>query len=128
MLINFSGHFGHICNESNLNRLLAQYPENSAYIHTARNKTFCWDCSGMIKSCLWDFNFNSSKVYGGATYCVNNLPDVNVDGLKSLCSSVSTNFKDIIPGELLFTDGHVGVAINSTTAIEMTPSGKIKFN
>ena len=116
------GAFGHVCTESNLNRLLTQYPENSAYIPTARNKTFCWDCSGMIKSALWGFNFDSSQVYGGAQYCSNGVPDKNVDGFKSICSSVSTNFSNIIPGELLFTDGHIGVAINSTTAIECTPS------
>lgn len=116
------GAFGHVCTESNLNRLLAQYPENSAYVPTARNKTFCWDCSGMIKSALWGFNFDSSQVYGGAQYYSNGVPDKNVDGFKSICSSVSTNFSNIIPGELLFTDEHIGVVINSTTAIECTPS------
>ena len=116
------GAFGHVCTESNLNRLFAQYPENSAYIPTARNKTFCWDCSGMIKSALWGFNFDSSQVYGGAQYCSNGVSDMNVDGFKAICSSVSTNFSNIMPGELLFTDGHIGVAINSTTAIECTPS------
>ena len=116
------GAFGHVCTESNLNRLLSQYPENSAYISAAKRKTFCWDCSGMIKSALWGFNFDSSQVYSGAQYCSNGVSDMNVDGFKAICSSVSTNFSNIMPGELLFTDGHIGVAINSTPAIECTPS------
>jgi hypothetical protein len=38
------------------------------------------------------------------------------------CSSVSTDFSGIQPGEVVWTDGHIGIYIGDGLAVEATPS------
>ena len=38
------------------------------------------------------------------------------------CKGVSTNFGDIVPGELLWKTGHVGIYIGNGQAVECTPA------
>lgn len=84
----------------------------------------CWtfDCCGLIKGVLWGWNATASSIYGGAVYQSNGVPDAGAgkSGLISYCKDVSTDFSNIVVGEMLWLDGHVGVYVGDGMAIECT--------
>lgn len=118
------GSFGHTNTQQNINRLLAQYPENYEYLSKMKQAQFFSDCSGAIKAIIWDWNGDSSKVYGGASYCSNGLNDVNAEMLRGLCTELSTDFSNIQIGELVFNKdaSHVGIYVGNGCCVEATPS------
>ena len=83
---------------------------------------WCFDCCGLVKAILWSWNAVPDSVYGGAVYESNGVPDAGagINGLISFCTDVSTDFKNVVPGELLWLDGHVGAYIGDGYAIECT--------
>ena len=83
---------------------------------------YAFDCVGLVKGILWDWNAKAEDIYGGANYESNGVPDAGAgsSGLISYCKDVSTNFSNIIAGELLWLDGHVGVYVGDGMAIECT--------
>ena len=83
---------------------------------------FAFDCCGLIKAILWNWNAKADDIYGGADYESNGVPDTGAgaSGLISYCSDISTDFSKIEIGELLWLDGHVGVYIGDSKAIECT--------
>ena len=110
-----------------------RYTENHIYnmkaartkmINAATADTFGFDCVNLIKGILWGWNGNAKKTYGGATYAPKKVPDTNADGMIKLCSDVSTDFSDIIPGEAVWTNGHIGVYIGDGLVVEATPAWK----
>lgn len=115
------GAFGFQATNKNIKRLLNQCPENYSWLAKAENADWLFDCSGLVKAIYWNWN-GSDDVYGGAKYCSNGLNDLNDEGLKSMCSDVSSNFSNIQVGELLFTSGHVGIYVGNGMAVEATPS------
>lgn len=84
-------------------------------------KSFGFDCSGMIKSILWGFNFDMNSINGGAKYGSNGVKDTNADGMYSLCTRKSTDFSNVPLGALLHMKGHVGVYIGNGKCVECTP-------
>lgn len=82
---------------------------------------FGFDCVCLIKGLLWDWNGDSSKTNGGAVYGSNNVPDIGADEMIEVCKDVSTDFKNIQPGEAVWTKGHIGVYIGNGKVIECTP-------
>lgn len=97
-------------------------PGPKAAILAAPADCFGFDCVCLIKSCLWGWVGNKNATYGGAVYCSNGVPDIDTESIINVCSGVSTNFSDIIPGELLWKSGHVGIYIGNGQAVECTPS------
>lgn len=83
-------------------------------------KSWNMDCVCMIKGVLWGFNFNKNHSHGGAVYLSNGVKDVNADGLINLCTDISTDFKNIEVGEIVWCKGHVGVYIGNRQVIEAT--------
>lgn len=85
--------------------------------------TFLYDCAGFAYRALpWGWCGDSLKTYGGAIYPVQGdeyYPLVTGDIL-SLCSEVSTDFNHIMPAEVLYMKGHVGIYIGKGRAIECT--------
>lgn len=111
----------------------ARYTTNHSYnrqasrtaeINAASADTFGFDCVGLIKGLLWGWSGDRAKTYGGATYASHGVPDVNADTMIRRCRSVSTSFSGVQPGEVLWTDGHIGVYIGNGLAVESTPSWK----
>lgn len=110
-----------------------RYTENHIYnmkaartkmINAATADTFGFDCVNLIKGILWGWNGNAKKTYGGATYAPKKVEDTNADGMIKLCSDVSTDFSDIIPGEAVWVKGHIGVYIGDGLVVEATPAWK----
>lgn len=96
-------------------------PERMVKIMAASSDTWAFDCSGLIKSILWGWCGDSTKTYGGAVYCSNNVPDINADTLIKKCYNVDTNMNTVQKGDLLWKPGHIGIAINKEQAVECTP-------
>lgn len=121
----------------NLERIIAEWPNNQKPKHEAvireraalakktGDEVFGWDCINLIKSVLWSWAGDPHQEYGGAVYCSNGVPDVTVyDFFNDCCTDQSTDFDNIIPGEMLYygNGSHCGVYIGDGLAIEATGS------
>ena len=84
---------------------------------------FMFDCVGLIKGILWGWN-GSNKIYGGAGYACNGVPDVNTEGMLAKCKNVSTNFSNVAVGEYLWMSGHCAIYIGDGLCVECTPIWK----
>ena len=118
-----TGGFGACLNNKNqLERYCKNTPELEKVIRerAAKGDAFAFDCVGLIKGILWGWNANTSSIYGGAEYKSNGVPDTGCSGMLSRCSDVSSDFSKIIPGELLYMDGHVGIYAGDGMAYECT--------
>ncbi len=81
---------------------------------------WCFDCCGLIKGILWGWDAVPNSTYGGAVYKSNDVPDSSANSMISACADASTDFTNIVPGELLWIDGHVGVYVGDGYAVECT--------
>jgi hypothetical protein len=86
-----------------------------------QGNVFGFDCVCLIKGVLWGWNGNFEKIYGGASYKANGVPDVNADNMLKYCDEVSSDFSHLEPGEYLQMSGHCGVYIGEGLAVECTP-------
>lgn len=86
---------------------------------------FAFDCVGLPKGILFGFTGKADSVYGGAIYESNGVPDFGT-GIIDKCSGVSKDFSKIVPGELLWMSGHVGIYIGNGYAIECTSAWDAK--
>ena len=125
------GCFGAPMNDKNKER----YCSNQAYnrqtertvkIKSASADTFGFDCVCLIKGILWGWSGDKAKTYGGAKYASNGVPDVNADGMIRKCYDVSTDFSKIVPGEVVWKEGHIGIYIGDGLAVEATPAWEDK--
>jgi hypothetical protein len=121
------GCFGAPMTEANKERYTKNHSYNkqasrTAMIKAASSDTFGFDCVCLIKGILWGWNGDRSKPYGGASYASNGVPDLNADQMIAKCSSVSTSFGNIVPGEMLWCSGHAGIYIGNGLGVECTPA------
>lgn len=98
-----------------------QQPDRAAKIQAAGEDTFGFDCVCMIKGLLWGWNGDKSKVYGGAIYASNGVPDLGADTMFEHCADISTDFSCLEAGEAVWRSGHIGIYIGDGLAVEATP-------
>ena len=99
-----------------------QYNKNrAAMINACSTDTFGFDCICLVKGICWGWTGDVNKVYGGAVYKSNGVPDVGADGVVKLLKDLSTDFSTIQVGELVHMSGHVGVYVGNEEVIECTP-------
>lgn len=98
-----------------------QKPARTKLIMAASEDTFGFDCCGLIKGILWGWNGDRNRVYGGASYASNGVPDIGADSMIKVCNGVSTDFSKIEVGEVVWTDGHIGVYVGNGLAVEASP-------
>lgn len=103
------------------NRSYNQQPERAAKILAAGEDTFGFDCVCMIKGLLWGWRGDSARVYGGAQYAVNGVPDIGADTMFQKCTEISTDFSCLEVGEAVWRSGHIGIYIGDGLAVEATP-------
>lgn len=111
-----------------------RYTSNNAYnksraniINVASSDTFGFDCVCLLKGIFWDWNGNKDKIYGGAKYESNGVPDVGANTMfDKYCTDRSSDFKNIEVGEFVWMEGHIGVYIGNGLAVECTPIWKNK--
>ena len=123
------GCFGAPMTAANKKRYIDHHPYNKQparvkLINAASADTFGFDCVCLIKGVLWGWTGDKAKVYGGAKYATNGVPDVDANAMINLCSEVSTDFSKIEVGEAVWTNGHIGVYLGNGLAIECTPAWK----
>lgn len=123
------GAFGWPMNDHNKQRAMGSYSYNSsedrvAKIKAATKDTFGFDCVNLIKALLWDWCGDVIQGYGGAKYASNGVPDINDTMMIEACDDVSTDFRTIQVGEVVWIPGHIGVYIGDGLAVECTPAWK----
>ncbi len=123
------GCFGAPMNASNKERYCSNHkyntdPTRTAMIRAASADTFGFDCVCFIKGLLWGWCGDKSKVYGGAGYAINGVPDIGADTMITKCSGISTDFSKIEVGEAVWMEGHIGIYVGNGLAVECTPKWK----
>lgn len=78
------------------------------------NGRTAWDCSGLLKGILWGYP-DSGK------YQSNDVHDQNADTIISKCNNVSTDFSNLLLGEIVWMKGHMGIYVGNGKVIEATP-------
>lgn len=125
------GTFGQKVTKSIINSKTKQYPNwyTTSRINSLLNLVgknyFCFDCVGLIKGVLWGWNGSNSS-NGGAVYKSNGVPDVNANTLINKCNNVSSDFSNIVMGEVVWMNGHVGVYYKDSQVIECSSAFKNK--
>lgn len=99
-------------------------PERTAMINAASAGTFGFDCVCLIKGVLWGWCGNKSRVYGGASYATNGVPDIDANAMINACSDISTDFANIEVGEAVWIQDHIGVYVGDGLVVECTPKWK----
>lgn len=124
-----SGGFGVVLKGAQLDRYCNNYTWNKnheAKIRKAAETQPCYgfDCVCLVKGILWGWDANPDKIYGGAAYKSNDVPDITAQGMIKACTDVSTDFSKIQPGEVLYLESspHIGIYIGDGLAIEATAS------
>lgn len=88
---------------------------------------WAFDCVNMIKSILWGWCGNTSKATGGAVYCSNGVPDESANTIfQDYCYDKTNDFSNIIPGEFVWMNGHIGVYVGDNIVVECTPAWQNK--
>lgn len=126
------GCFGAPMTESNKKRYINNGAHNNYNVQASRKKmiesatsdVFGFDCVCLIKGLLWGWIGDKSKIYGGATYASNGVPDIGADEIINRCTNISTDFSNLVPGELVWKKGHVGIYIGDGLVVECTPAWK----
>ena len=93
-------------------------------IEAAKDDVWAFDCVNTIKALLWGWTGDKTKLYGGAIYCSNGVPDIGADAMIGYCSNVSKDFSRIEIGEAVWMSGHIGIYIGNGLAVECTPVWK----
>lgn len=84
---------------------------------TVTPDTFLFDCSGFAYKALpWGWSGDKNKTYGGASY---NKYDLD-HPFPQVCEDISKDFSTIVPGEVVYMPGHVGVYIGKGIVVECT--------
>lgn len=120
------GCFGAPMTAANKKRYTQNHEYNRAaartrMINAATADTFGFDCVNLIKGVLWGWKGDLTAQYGGAKYGSNGVPDVSADGMIRLCRGVTEDFRDIVPGAVVWMPGHIGLYIGEGLAVECTP-------
>ncbi len=114
-------------------RNVARYTQNNDYnrrkartamIRAAADQTppvYGFDCVCLLKGILWGWSGDSSRAYGGARYKSNGVPDTNANGMIGKCAVTSKDWGAIVPGAVVWKNGHIGVYIGDGLAVECTP-------
>ncbi len=123
------GCFGAPMNDANKARYCANHsynknPTRQTMIKAATSNTFGFDCVCLIKGLLWGWSGEPGKIYGGASYKANGVPDIDADAMISVCKDVSTDFSKIEVGEAVWMKGHIGIYVGDGLAVECTPEWK----
>lgn len=84
------------------------------FMNKYKGKYLLSDCSGLYKGLLWGYPENGK--YGS-----NGVADQNANTIIANCYDVSTNFKTIKAGEIVWMSGHMGIYIGDGVVIESSP-------
>lgn len=124
------GTFGASLTESLILQKAKQYPRyysagRQTYLkNIAANAPWAFDCVGLIKGILWGWIADRSRSFGGAVYRSNSVPDISANTMAKQCLERNTAMENILPGEAVYMDGHIGIYIGDGKVVESTLTGK----
>lgn len=90
------------------------------FMNKTKNGKLLTDCSGFIKGILWGYPKKGK-------YQSNNVLDLNANTMIKMCKGVSTNFRNIGVGEVVWIKGHIGIYIGGGKVLESTSKWKHKL-
>lgn len=99
-----------------------QYPKYNTPTRVARHQKLvgkgysAWDCVGLIKGILWGWEPGKDVPYLGNK----EVPDTGSDGMIKQCKIQNESFKTILPGEVVWKPGHIGIYIGDGLVVEAT--------
>ena len=116
------GTYGQVLTNDLIDYKANQYPTHNTPARVKKHKALvgkgysAWDCVGLIKGILWGWEKGKNPKYRGSE-----VPDVGSDSMyKNYTTHQSTDFKNILPGEVVWITGHIGVYIGDGLVIEAT--------
>ncbi len=124
------GTFGAPVSEGLIVQKVKQYPKyySAGRQSLLRGKIpdapWAFDCVGLIKGILWGWVADRSKSFGGAKYRANDVPDVNANTMAQRCLERTDCMENILPGEAVYMNGHIGVYVGDGKVVESTLTGK----
>lgn len=90
-------------------------------VPNAPTNAFIFDCSGFVyKAIPWGWYGDHNRVYGGAEYRKDGFESLETNDILKQCYDVSDDFSNIMVGEVLYMEGHVGLYIGDGKAVECT--------
>lgn len=130
------GCFGAPLTGKNVTRYCTNHDYNKQSARTAMIKAaadqappvFGFDCVCLIKGVLWGWTGDAARTYGGAGYAVNGVPDIGADSMIAKCpgGGSKVGWADMVPGEVVWLEGHIGVYIGDGLAVECSPKWENK--
>lgn len=120
------GTFGAPLTEKLIAQKVKQYPKNYSESRQTYLKKqiqyspWAFDCVGLIKGILWGWTGDEDKTYGGAVYRSKDVPDINAGTMAKRTLENSEDFETILPGEVVFKSGHIGIYAGEGKVVEAT--------
>ncbi len=124
------GTFGAPVSEHLILQKVKQYPQNysagrqSLLRGKIPDAPWAFDCVGLIKGILWGWTADASKTFGGAKYRSNDVPDICANTMANRCVQRKQTMEDILPGEAVYMDRHIGIYVGDGKVVESTLTGK----
>ena len=89
------------------------------------------DCSNLFKALVWGWNPNGVKKQpngAGVIRGSNGLKDINANLLFQTCEDISTDMKNIKPGEMVWLKGHIGMYYGKINGVDHVIDSTISLN
>lgn len=124
------GTFGAPLSDALITQKARQYPNyysagRQSYLRGITvNRPWAFDCVGLIKGILWGWEGDGNKSFGGAVYRANEVPDISANTMAKRCLERSASLEEILPGEAVYMNGHIGIYVGDGTVVESTLTGK----
>ncbi|MBO5214150.1 MAG: hypothetical protein J6B86_05220 [Clostridia bacterium] len=124
------GTFGAAVSEGLISQKVKQYPQNysagrqSLLRGKIPDAPWAFDCVGLIKGILWGWTADRSKSFGGAKYRSNDVPDICANTMAKRCVERKQTMENIVPGEAVYMDRHIGIYVGGGKVVESTLTGK----
>ena len=98
-----------------------QWPKNKKWdsIYRSHIGALATDCVCFIKSILYGALPEDPKAM---KYLSNGVPDLSADAFFDKCTEKSKDFNNIVPGEICWMSGHVGIYVGNGLSVECTPN------
>lgn len=113
------GGIGQVASDMNKKGLATLYADNDRAAFWAFKDGFYFDCICLVKSILWGFSGDLTKVYGGAKYLSNGVPDITVKQMFERCTEVCTDLSQVPIGAAVFYGtSHIGIYVGNNQVVQ----------
>ena len=113
------GGTGQVLDDMNIGWFSRIYSYNKEHFKELEKKkgSIAMDCSGLIKTILWGNKPGDHSALRYSSTC----PDINANAMRANWRKRSLS-DDMVPGDIVWLPGHVGIYMGNDTVCECTPS------